>query len=100
MKLEIGDKMYEFEYRVNALCELEREAQAGIGDILAMPQYTMFRYMAWAGLLKHHNLTLEQAGDWVEEYLTHNAAPALIKTITGAIADAGFMGAQGKTRAK
>ena len=37
---------------------------------------------------------------WAEPDLRVKLSESVIKTITGAIADAGFMGAQGKTRAK
>lgn len=96
MKLTVWDKIYDFEYRLNSVCELEREAGVTVGEVLNMPQYTMLRWMTWAGLLKHHPMTLDEAGDLAEQYLEANGRDALIAAITGAIEAAGFMTAQSK----
>lgn len=98
MKLTIGEKQFDFEFRVNSLCELEREAKANVGEVLAMPKYQMYRYMMWAGLLKHHNVTLNQAGDLVEAYLDSRPEIDLVQLITEAITAAGFMQAQGREK--
>lgn len=99
MKLTIGDKIYDFEYRLNSICELERESGVTVGEVLNMPQYTMLRYMLWAGLLRHHAMTIDAAGDLAEQYLEANGSDALIAAITGAIEAAGFMTAQSKAKA-
>lgn len=98
MKLTIGSNVYDFEYRVNSIVELEREAKCTVGEVLAFPEYTMFRLMLWAGLIRNHNLTLESVGDLVEEFLKENDKNSLVKVITDGITEAGFMGAQGKRK--
>lgn len=100
MKLIIGEKQFDFEYRLNSMCELERVAGAGLGEVLAMPRFTMYRYMMWAGLLRNHDITLEQVGDLLEEYLMEHTEEDLSTFVTNAIVEAGFMTAQGKKKAK
>lgn len=100
MKLTIGDTVYDFEYKLNSMCELEREAgMVPVGAVLSMPQFTMFRFMLWAGLLKHHAMPLDQAGDLAEAYAAKHGTDGLLKVITDAISDAGFMMAQGQKKA-
>ena len=100
MKLTIGDTVYDFEYRVNSICDLEREAGANIGDVLGMPKYNMFRFMLWAGLIRNHKLPLEKVGDLLEEYFKNNDHEDLIKVITDGISESGFMTAHGRKKPK
>lgn len=101
MIVTFGDKVYEFEYRVNSLCELERVSGLTIGKVLGLPQYTMFRYMVWAGVIADHKLTLDEAGDLVQDFLNMEtgSVDALSTLIMDAIKECGFMEAQGKKKA-
>ena len=99
MKLTIGAKIYDFEYRLNSICELERETGGTIGEVLSMPQFSMLRWMLWAGLLKHHAMTLDAAGELAEQYLAEHGVEGLLKAVTEAISAAGFMMAQSKATA-
>jgi hypothetical protein len=98
MKLTIGDAIYDFEYRVNSMCDLEREAGANIGEVLSMPKYNMLRFMVWAGLIRNHKIPLERVGDLVEEYLKEHEHEELVKVITEAITESGFMTAHGQKK--
>lgn len=98
MKLEIGNTIYDLEYKVNSVCDLEDLTGKQIGEVLAMPNYSMFRSMLWCGLITHHKITIGQAGDLVEEYLRNHSQIELSKVLGQAIEDAGFMAAQGKPK--
>ena len=102
MKLTIGDKIYDFEYKVKSIRELERtasrenESVMSVGNILNLPEYEMFNYMVWCGLLKNHPMTRNEVDEIIEQYLKENGKNALIAFIAEAIDDAGFMTAQSK----
>lgn len=100
MKLTIGDKVYDFEFRVSSLCEMERETDMTVSEVLTLPDYTMYTRMLWTGLLKHHGVTMEEAGEMVETLLKEHGHKGLGKIISDAIEEAGFMTAQGKAKPK
>lgn len=96
MKLTISEKVYDFEYRLNSMCELEREAGMSVGEVLGQAQYTMMRYMIWAGMLRNHPMTLIDAGELAEAFIAEVGIAAATKAISDAVSEAGFMTAQGK----
>lgn len=74
VELKAGDKTYTLQFTVNAICELEARLGLGIAKIAktmsepAEVSLTFARALAWAALRSHHpNLTLDQAGDIVQE---------------------------------
>lgn len=103
MKLEIGDKTYEFEFTINSVCDLEERTGKGFADLMSIEGLTSLRALIWCGLITHQKtLTMAQAGDLVQEYLKNNTIEDLTKTIGDAFEQAGFIqaAAQKRTRSK
>ena len=96
MKLEIGDTMFELEYTINAVCDLEELTGKNLGEALAMGGFASIRALLWCGLSEHmKGLTLAKAGTLLQEYIKANSIENLVKAMTEAIEQAGFLGAQG-----
>ena len=103
MKLEIGDKTYEFEFTINSVCDLEERTGKGFADLMSVEGLTSLRALIWCGLITHQKtITMAQAGDLVQEYLKNNAIEDLTKMIGDAFEQAGFIqaAAQKRTRSK
>lgn len=100
MKLKIGDTLYDIEYHVNSVCDLEELTGKGIGEVMKMPILSGFRALLWCGLIAHNkSLTFEQVGDLLEQYLSENGYETgkekLNLALAEAISQAGFLAAQG-----
>lgn len=98
MRIEIADKSYVLEYTINSVCALEKDG-IYLSDVANTSGFSGPRLWLWCGLL-HHNkdLTLIGAGELMNEYLKVNSLDDLTKAISGAIEEAGFLGAQGKKK--
>ncbi len=95
MKLEIGDKMYELEYTVNSVCDLEEITGKGLGDILSVSGLSSIRALLWSGLIENlPGLTIKKAGAIVQEFLKQGTLEDLVTKIGEAIEQAGFLNAQ------
>lgn len=95
MKIEIGDGIYELEYTVNAVCDLEEMTGKGLGDVLSVAGLSSVRALLWCGLAAHTpTLTMAQAGTLLQEYMAEHSMEELVAIITEAIEAAGFMKAQ------
>ena len=95
MKIEIGGKIFELDYTVNAICDLEEMTGKGLGDILGMVGLSSVRSLLWCGLAEHTpNLTMAEAGVLLQQYTADHNMEELVAIITEAIEAAGFMKAQ------
>lgn len=64
---KLGDYTLAFDF--NALCMAEDEV-GPIGEVMQDVQkgsFKIVRALAWAGLQKHHKLTLIETGDFIQE---------------------------------
>ena len=97
MKLEIGDGIYELEYTVNAVCDLEELTGKNLGDVLATAGLSSVRALLWCGLIEHaKTLTMAKAGSLLQEYMKAHSMEELVELLGKAIEDAGFIQAQGR----
>lgn len=95
MKLEIGDKIYELEYTVNSVCDLEELTGKNLGDVLSAAGMSSVRALLWCGLIENSpNLTMKQAGAILQEYIETKAMEELVEALGNAIEHAGFIQAQ------
>lgn len=95
MKLEIGDTMYELEYTVNSVCDLEEITGKGLGDILSVSGMSSIRALLWSGLIENlPGLTIKKAGVIVQEFLKQGTIEDLVTKIGEAVEQAGFLNAQ------
>lgn len=95
MKLEIGDKIYELEYTVNSVCDLEEITGKGLGDILSVNGMNSVRALLWSGLVEHSpTMTIKNAGKIMQEYMAQDSIEGLITKMGAAIEQAGFLNAQ------
>jgi hypothetical protein len=95
MKLEIGEKMYEVEYTINAVCDLEELTGTSIENVFASAGVSSLRSLLWCGLIENHDgLTMKQAGELLQEYLKTHSLEELAKFLSTAIEHAGFIQAQ------
>ena len=53
MKLEIGDKTYEFEFTINSVCDLEERTGKGFAELMSIEGLTSLRALIWCGLITH-----------------------------------------------
>ena len=100
MKLEIGDTLYEIEFTVNAVCDLEELTKKSIGDVLRLPELSGIRALLWCGLIEGNpSMTFKQAGKLLDTYLSENGYETgkerLNVALAEAISQAGFLQAQG-----
>ncbi len=99
MKLEIGDKTYDFEFTINAVCDLEERTGKGFAELISVEGLTSLRALMWCGLITHQKtLTMAQAGDLIQEYLKNNTVEDFTKTIGDAFEQAGFIQAAAQKR--
>ena len=99
MKLELGDKTYEFEFTINAVCDLEEMTGKGFADLMSVEGLTSIRALMWCGLISHQKtITLAQTGELLQEYLKSKSIEDLIKTIGDAFEQAGFIQAAARKR--
>lgn len=95
MKIEIGDKMFELEYSINGICDLEEITGKSLGDILSVEGFSSVRSLLWCGLADNTpGLTMKQAGALLQEYIKTNSLEEIANKIGEAVAQAGFLKAQ------
>lgn len=77
--VEIGGKSYRMEFTVNALCDLEDQANGVTLATLAVHKSNQFlRLMVWAALIGHQpKTTIKQAGELAGAYIKENGRSAL-----------------------
>lgn len=97
MKLQIGENLYELEYTINSICDLEEITGKMLGDVmLGGGGYKKIRLLLWCGLLEHNpKMTIKTVGTLMQEYLKDKDLGDLIAVIGEAIEQAGFLKAQG-----
>ncbi len=99
MKLELGNKTYEFEFTINAVCDLEEMTGKGFADLMSVEGLTSIRALMWCGLVSNQKtITLAQTGELLQEYLKSKSIEDLIKTIGDAFEQAGFIQAAARKR--
>ena len=99
MKLELGDKTYEFEFTINAVCDLEEMTGKGFADLMSVEGLTSIRALMWCGLISHQKtITLAQTGELLQDYLKNNTVEDFTKTIGDAFEQAGFIQAAAQKR--
>ncbi len=92
MKLIIGDKTYEFEYTINALCDLEKVTGKTFSELMNAESMTNIRGLLWCGLIANQKtITLEQAGALLLEYIKTNTLEELTALVGDAFEQAGFL---------
>lgn len=95
MKLEIGGNMYELEYTVNSVCDLEEITGKGLYEILSVSGLSSIRALLWSGLIENlPGLTIKKAGALTQEYLKQGKLEDLVTKIGEAVEQAGFLNAQ------
>lgn len=72
VELKAGDKTYTLVYTINSLCELEKTTEKSVDEVLSEinsgnPRLLAIRDLFWAGLLKHHKMTVNEAGEVMDE---------------------------------
>lgn len=68
ISLKAGDKAYTICFTINSVCELEDRLGKSVGEIVGdMGRISVVRAVLWAGLLHHHKVSLEQAGEIMHE---------------------------------
>lgn len=101
MKLQIGDALFELEYTINAVCDLEELTGKNLGEALTIGGFASLRAMLWCGLIEHmKGLTIAKAGNLLQEYMKTGSMEELVQTMTAAIEQAGFLNAQTEKAAK
>jgi hypothetical protein len=99
MKVEIGENILELEYTVNSICDLEEMRKQSVDVLLSKPGMTSVRDLLWAGLIeKKPNITVKQAGAYMNTFLKTSEIKDLLDIISQAIEEAGFLAAQGKKK--
>jgi hypothetical protein len=99
MKIEIGDTMFDFEYTVNSVCDLEEITKKNLAEVVSNNGFSSVRALLWCGLSEHmKGLTIAKAGNIMQEYLKTHPIEELMTIIGEAIEQAGFLGAQGKKK--
>lgn len=80
---------YKLAYDFNALCKAEEEL-GPMGKAMARIEegsLSTVRALVWAGLQKHHPMTIEQAGEAVEAVGFDKASEAISKAMSAAFPD-------------
>ena len=78
----VGDQTYTLFYGTNSICELEDKLGQNLAEIVAgLGQLKVMRAVLWAGLLRHHNMSLEEAGDVMDAA----GVPATVEAVNKAI---------------
>ena len=96
MKIEINKELYELEYTINSVCDLEELTGKDLGDSLAAGGFASLRAMLWCGLVEHkQGLTVRDAGNLLQMYIKAGGTmESLVETMTKAVEHAGFLGGQ------
>jgi hypothetical protein len=85
VELKAGEKTFTLAFTINSVCELETALDKPLMDIVSdMGRLTTIRAVLWAGLRHHHKMTLEAAGDVMQEA----GAPATAEAINVALSRA------------
>jgi len=77
--ITIDGRSYTLAYSINAICEMETMAKRPlslIGQEAALGYVTAMRWMVWGGLRRHHQLSLEEAGDLLDSLVGEVGATA------------------------
>jgi hypothetical protein len=97
MKLEINDKMYELEYTINAVCDLEELTGKTFAEVVTQKGFRGLRALMWCGLSENvPGLTMKTAGKLLQEYLKTHTQEEFVTLVGGAVEQAGFLTAQGR----
>ena len=75
-RVRIGDRDFTLAYDLNALCEVELLLGMPLQSILerlAQPRLRDMRALLWAGLQRHHPMSVAEAGDLLGEVLRSGA---------------------------
>ena len=96
MKIEINKVLYELEYTINSVCDLEELTGKDLGESLAAGGFASLRAMLWCGLVEHkQDLTVRDAGNLLQQYIKAGGTmESLVETMTKAVEHAGFLGGQ------
>lgn len=83
--LVAGDQTYTLVYTTNSLCELEESLGQSIEQIVNnMNHFKVRRAVVWAGLMKHHKMSITEAGDVMDAAGVPATVEAVEKAITAA----------------
>ena len=75
-RIRVGDRDFTLAYDLNSLCEVELLLNRSLQSILerlAQPRLRDMRALLWAGLRRHHPMTVTEAGDLLGEVLRSGA---------------------------
>lgn len=83
---KVGDVEYTLKFSTNAICELEDRLDKGLNTIVAnMERLTTVRALLWAGLQsKHDSITLQKAGEIIDQSGMAAATEAIGKALNAA----------------
>lgn len=97
IEFKAGDTVYSMAFDFNALCRIEDETGQDIQSFFTAFEKTVsmrsLRLLVWAGLAKHHSVSLDEAGDIITEA---GGVEAVIPAIEKATRAAFPGGAKGK----
>ena len=102
MKIEINKELYELEYTINSVCDLEELTGKDLGESLAAGGFASLRAMLWCGLVEHkQGLTVRDAGNLLQQYIKAGGTmESLVEKMTKAVEHAGFLGGQAEVAEK
>lgn len=77
-----GDTVYKLAFTINSVCELEQHLGQSLAEIVGgMGRLNVIRAVLWAGLLKHHKMGIEEAGDVMDAA----GVPATVEAVNKAV---------------
>lgn len=88
--IKLGDQEYALRYTINSVCCLEERFGKALHSLLCT-DVSSVRALLWCALLDQYSLTLEQAGDLLDQALDQGRSLTDIGACcAGALNDAGF----------
>lgn len=97
VRFSAGEDNYILVFSINALVSLERELGIGVAEVGSQLgqalRISTLRTIFWAGLLQHHNLNEEQAGDVIQQIGAVKAGQLIAEAFAAAFPEAAKGGA-------
>ena len=96
---DAGKHGYVLNYTINSLCSFEDRFQRDISDVISHPTFNNIRGAIWAGLIDQHpNLSLEETGRIIDEYLNEGERSLgdVLRLCAEALTNSGFFQKAGK----
>lgn len=92
IRFSAGEDNYVLIFSINALVTLERELGIGVAEVGSQLGQSLristLRTIFWAGLIQHHNLSEEQAGDVIQQIGATKAGQLIAEAFAAAFPEA------------